>query len=734
MPAWMKPLEAGERKNVLLLTIDGARADHLVSYGAPTASTPRLDHLAATGARFAQAISSSPSTLPAHASIMTGQYPFRHGLRTDRAHRLQDQAETLASRLKSAGFATAAVVSHAKLALDTGLDHGFDSYDKNLVAGSHVVDVRERATDAADVLGRTRAWLDQPREDQPFFLWLHFSDPLAPYLPPPGYAKRAAGNPYDGEISYVDEQIGVVLDLLRARGELSDTLVVVCGTHGEALGEHNEEGHGIFLYDATTRVPMIFSHPSLQQGLVVNPVSSVVDVTPTVLGLLGQAVPESLDGVALGPVLTGEAQLPDRLVYSESLQPADELGWAELRAVRSTDVRYIRAPRPEIYGLNQDPNELVDFSGEAAEQMAQLESELATLLAQGEISLRRPDAPAPFAIEDAERSDPKDAMPGYRERQTAIGLARRLQEDAEEAILGLLEQSPSDPELNAALGTLLLAQEKNQEALIPLRIAAEPQDAGLIEILSLADVTHRLQMPESVDHLERARQAASGGPAPELLQGDWALREKDLGAALTHYRAALERDSGNLLALIGIGRASRGMGLLAEAREALERGLAINPRIFALQFELGLVSEGQGRAADAAAHFERAASLAPGRRMAWRFAGSAMLRVGRQDDALRAFERAASLGDPTVLTHRNLTILLFQKRSYEDALKHAEVVLGIEPRDAQTSLLRAVCLDQLGRAEEASQALASARQIDAGAVKAMIGHPVITSFLQKNPE
>jgi arylsulfatase A-like enzyme/predicted Zn-dependent protease len=729
----MKPLEQGERKNLLLVTIDGVRADHLVSYGAPTASTPRLDHLAATGARFAQAISTSPSSLPSHASIMTGLYPFRHGLRTDRAHRLTGQAQTLASRLQSAGFHTAGVVSSALLALDTGLERGFDQMDEDLVAGSIVIDRTQRTTHAVDVVRRARAWLDQARDDKPYFLWLHFSDPLQPYLPPPGYAKRAAGNPYDGEISYVDEQIGVVLDLLRARGELSNTLVVVCGAHGQSLGEHNEDDHGVFVYDATTRVPMLISHPSLQQGLVVDKVSSIVDLAPTILGLLGQPVPAELDGVALGPVLTGEAHLPDRLVYSESIQPADELGWSDLRAVRSSDVRYIRAPRAEIYGLNQDPNELVDFSAEAAEQMQQLETELAALLAEGEVSERRPGAPAPFAIADGERADPKDAMPGYRERKRVIGMARRLDDDAESALLGLIESDPNDPELNLALGTMQLAKNQLAEALVPLRIAAEPQDASLVEVLALADVTHRLGMPESSQHIERARRIAANDPAPDLMQGDWALASKEYGQARTHYASALERDSGNLLALIGIGRACRGMGLLDEARQALERGLAVNPQVFALQFELGLVSEGQGRAADAAAHFERAASLAPGRRMAWRFAGSALLRVGRQDDALRAFQRAASLGDPTVLTHRNLTILLFQKRSYQEALGHAETVLKMESRDAQTGLLRAVCLDQLGRADEAKQALAEARAIDAGAVKAMIGHPVITSFLQKNP-
>lgn len=735
LPEWQKPLGPGELRNVLLVTLDGVRADHLVAYGSLSASSPRLDHLAATGVLFAQAISPSPSSLPAHASIMTGVYPFRHGLRTDHAHMLTDGVATLAEQLATAGFDTAAVVSTADHAdAGTGMDRGFASFDRNLVAGSHLVGAEQRSTDATDVTRRAKAWLEQPREEKPFLLWVHYSDAVQPYAPPPGYAKRAAGNPYDGEIAYVDEQIGALLDLLRARGELADTLVVVAGAHGESLGEHDADGHDIQLYDATTRVPMIFSHPSLTQGMIVSSVASTVDVAPTVLELMGQTVAEGLDGTALGPVLTGQAMLPDRLVYSESRTPYEELGWADLRAVRSTDVKYIRTVRPEIYGLNQDPGELVDFSDEAEEQMAQLAGQLDELLAEGEVDQRRPDAPPAVQVDEGSRPDPKDAILAYTERQRVLSGARGLVDGMEGQVRGLLEGNPDDPELNSALGTILLGQRKYAEALEPLRIAAEDPGADMVDFIALAKVTHLLEMPEAETHLAAARQAAPRDPAPDLLAADWARLAKDLVQAREFYAAALELEPGNLLALIGLGTANREAGALPEAREALERGLAINPRVYALQFELGKVFQDLGQFAQAAVHYEMAAQLAPGRRMPWRFAGSAMLRVGRQEDALRCFKRAASLGDRSIATQANLAGLLFQKRDYAGAMPHFDIAVEVEPGNAQTWLLRAVALDQLGRADEAKQSLAQARAVDAAQVQGMAAaRDDITSFLQRNP-
>ena len=734
IPAWQKPLPAGELKNVLLVTLEGVRADHLVAYGSLTSSSPRLDHLANTGVMFAQAISPSPSTGPAHASIHTGLYPFRHGFRTDERHRLADAVTTLAEQLAGAGFDTAAVVSTATLAAPNGLERGFAHFDRDLVAGSHIVGTARRATDAIDVTRRARAWLEQPREEKPYLLWVHYADAVQPFTPPPGFAKRAGGNPYDGEIAFVDEQIGALLDLLRARGELANTLVVVAGAHGEALGEHRADGHDTQLYDSTTRVPLIFSHPLLDQGMVVTSVASTVDVTPTVLEMFGQDVPETLDGTALGPVLRGEASLPDRLVYSEARFPYEELGWADLRAVRSTDVRYIRTVRPEIYGLNQDPNELVDFSDQAAEQMAQLEAQLAELLADGEIDARRDGAQPPSQVPEEERPDPKDAIAAYTERQRVIQGARGLVDGMEPQVRGLLEANPDDPELNGALGALLMAERKYELALEPLRIAAEAPSAGLVDLLALADCTHMLQMPEADEHLAAARELAPRDPAPDLLAGDWARRDQDLVQAREFYSAALELDPGNLLALVGLGIANRQGGALPEAREALERGLAINPRVYSLQFELGLVCQDQTRFAEAAVHFEIAAQLAPGRRMPWRFAGSAMLRVGRMDDALRCFQRAAALGDRSVATQVNLASLLFQKRAYQQAMPHFDIAIEVEPNNAQTWLLRAVAQDQLGQTDAAKESLTRARAIDANQVAAMAGaRDDITSFLQRNP-
>lgn len=735
LPAWQQPLRTGDIRDVLLITLDGVRADHLVSYGSPSASSPRIDHLAATGVRFDLAISPTPQTLPSHASVMTGVYPFRHGLRTDEGHRLADDVPVLAESLQAAGYRTGAVISSALHAEDTGLARGFDDFDDNLVAGSHVPDRSERRTPATDVTVRAAAWLQQPREEQqPRFLWVHYSDCTMPYTPPPGFAKRVAGNPYDAEIAYVDEQIGSLLDFLRARDELADTLVIVVGSHGESLGEHGADGSGIFVYDSMTRVPMIFSHPRLAQGTIVPMVSSTTDVMPTVLELLGQSMPEVLDGTPLGSVLTGDSMLPDRLVYNESRMPYERLGWADIRALRSSEIRYIRTKVPEIYGVSQDPGELVDFSADAPDQLAQMEEKLAELLADGERDERRPGTPAPILIADEQRPDVKEVIYDYTERERAITAGRALRDGAEAELRALLEGSPDDPELNLALGAVKMSEGRYDLALEPVRIGAEARGASMMDVLALAIVTHELDMPEAVDHLARAQELAPDDPAPALLEGDWARTEGRFADAVVAYEKALRIEPGNLLAQLGLGKTYRASGQLDEARAVLERGLTTNPRVFGLQFELGLVCQATGQFALAAAHFERAAMESPGRARAWRFAGSAMLRVNRQEDALRCFRRAAALGDRAIETQANLANLLFQKRAYSEALPHFEIALEVEPNNAQAWLFQAVALDQLGQRDEAVQSVARARQIDAAQVAGFAGaRDDITDFLQRNP-
>lgn len=339
--------------NLLLITLDTTRAGRLGCYGNSSIATPALDSLAHTGVFFTEALSPTPTTLPTHTSIHTGLYPVHHGVRANGRFRLAERHETLAETLKANGYATAAIVSAFVLDSQFGLNQGFDRYHDNIAIDGFNAELGAAERRAQVTVDRALRWLDELSEQAPFFLWLHLFDPHANYTPPEPYASRYAANPYDGEIAYVDAQIARLLARLTDRGLAEQTLIVVTGDHGEALGEHGEHTHGYLLYDVTLRVPLILhcGH-RLGGGGHVDRRVSLVDVAPTVMSLLGITPPALLDGVDL-------LQPPDdaRPIFAETYHGWMEYGWAALLAVYSGNYKYIHSPEAELFDLAADPRE-----------------------------------------------------------------------------------------------------------------------------------------------------------------------------------------------------------------------------------------------------------------------------------------------------------------------------------------------------------------------------------------
>jgi len=388
LEAGLGPLSAIPRgslagRNVLLVTLDTTRADRLGCYGARGAETTTLDRIAAEGIRFTQAAAAAPETLPSHATLLTGLYPPGHGVRMNSEFRLGRGPRTLAELFRSKRYETAAFVSAFVLDARYGLGRGFDLYDDSVSApldGGFPSGTVERP--AAAVTDSVLAWLSRRSAAKPFFTWVHYFDAHAPYLPPEPWATRFSGRLYEGEIAYVDSQLARLVEALRERGLLEKTLIVVAADHGESLGEHAERTHGLFVYDATMRVPLLVRLPGMPtRGTVDGRQVSLVDVLPTLAALCGLDDRAPRDGVSLlGPVPE------DRTVYLESLAPFLDFGWAPLSAVRSVDAKYIRAPRPEMYDLAADPSEAHDLArapGSAARRMTALAGDLAARHASG---------------------------------------------------------------------------------------------------------------------------------------------------------------------------------------------------------------------------------------------------------------------------------------------------------------------------------------------------------------
>lgn len=335
-------------RNVIFITLDTMRADRLPVYGFDAVATPTLDRLAAEGVVFEQAFAAVPLTLPSHATLFTGLYPPRHSVHDNAGAPLAAEFETLAEVLASRGLVSAAFVSSAVLAPGRGLEQGFNTYSLGKKECPGSAGTRRPADEVVD---ESLEWL-AGQGASPFFLWMHLYDTHAP-IRVPFELTLAHGDPYLAAIAYEDSQIARVVDYLEERGLLDESLVVVAGDHGESLGDHGEESHGLFVYDAALRVPLIVRGPGIAPARVGAAVR-LIDVMPTVLDLFGVRSP-SIQGVSLTNLMSGAEEAP-REVYAESRYP-QRFGWANLRTLRAGRWKVIEAPRPELYDVAADLRE-----------------------------------------------------------------------------------------------------------------------------------------------------------------------------------------------------------------------------------------------------------------------------------------------------------------------------------------------------------------------------------------
>ncbi|MEO1369044.1 MAG: sulfatase, partial [Acidobacteriota bacterium] len=373
------------------ITLDTTRADFLGCYGKESARTPNLDRVAEEGTLFLHALSSVPVTLPSHSTLFTGTYPLVHGVRDNGLFSLPSERQTLAEILKDQGYATGAAIGAFPLTREFGLDQGFDYYNDHIsIAGE---DYRGRKQEqksgnffeerpADRVNDAILPWLRENAE-RPFFAWIHYWDPHHPHIPPAPYDQLYSHDLYQGEIAFADQNLGVVLRELETQGIADRTLIVISGDHGEGRGEHNEDTHSLLSYDSTLRVPFLIKAPGFPAGVRISERVGTVDALPTILDLLGLEAPDEVQGRSLVPQLRGEAREGNRRAYyAETLSPRLSHGLGELRAFYKGSYKYIHGPRPELYDLGEDPDELRDLVALEPEIGSSLESDLAAFIAE----------------------------------------------------------------------------------------------------------------------------------------------------------------------------------------------------------------------------------------------------------------------------------------------------------------------------------------------------------------
>ncbi|MCA9118253.1 MAG: sulfatase-like hydrolase/transferase, partial [Planctomycetaceae bacterium] len=511
--------------NVLLITLDTTRADRLGCYGYSPAQTPVLDRLAQQGVLFERAYAPVPLTLPSHASMLTGLYPPEHSLHTNGQAALPREIPTLATELQEAGYATAAFIAAFVLDRKFGLQRGFETYDDDLSLAAPTLHGDHQYRDARQVIDAAIEWLS-PRGDKPFFCWVHLFDPHYPYLAHEDrFGAEFADRPYDAELAYVDEQIERLLSTLEKSGELEHTVIVVVGDHGESLGEHGELTHGMTVYDATLRVPLIVVSPEEGQPghRVAEPVS-LVDLTPTLLDRLGMQSLAQASGRSLRPALQGEP-LSQAPCYAETDEPYAAAHWSPQRALITSQWKYIRSPRAELYDLIADPHELRNLATESSGQLQQLEEELAAweermkqplansvaLSEQERRALRSLGyAAVNETARDRERPlpDVKDMLPYYYRLNDAVAMIDTGRYDLAEPVLReVLAADENYFEAHGELGRCLLKLGRLPEAVRSFRRTMELNPhADRVQSMLGATLLLQGQHSDAVEALELAIQ------------------------------------------------------------------------------------------------------------------------------------------------------------------------------------------------------------------------------------
>ncbi len=592
--------------NILLISIDTLRADHLGAYGCTSVETPNIDKLAREGVLFSNAYTPCPITLPAHASLLTGVYPAFHNVRNNGIATARPSLTFLQEVLRNNGYATGAVIGSLVLDSGFGLDQGFDTYDDEIVQSDRDVSTfffPERR--AEEVTSRAYAFLKQQGlNGKPFFLWVHYFDPHGVYAPPGRFADKYADNPYDGEIAYVDEQIGVLGNMLRMTGLDNDTLWIITSDHGEGLGEHGETTHGIFVYDTTLHVPLIlFNKELMSEPMEVSACVSLVDIMPTVMDLLNITACESelsMHGMSLVPLLAGRKEKIHDLLYFETLMPYFDYGWAGLRGVRSDGLKYIAAPEPELYDSHEDPVELDNIFEKCRATARSMNASMHDEWGSG----YEGDGQAGASGIDAKT----------RSVLSALGYSSGAKHE-------YLEGDPF----------------------------SGPDPKSMIWVRSSLDRGASLYMQgryfDSVNLLEELHQKVPDNPKAPFYMGAAYLKLGKLDMAEKCYMSVLDLQPENTEALTNLGFIFGQKGRVEEAIKTLNAALALNPDHIKALMNLSIIHAQAGDAKKAEQGFLRLKEIAPNHVKVYECLGSLYANEGDFRSALEAFEEALRL-DP----------------------------------------------------------------------------------------
>ncbi len=720
--------------NVVVVTLDTLRADRLGCYGFRGVATPNIDAVAAEGVLFEQATATVPLTLPSHTSIFTGLIPPKHGVRDNGGFFVDQKTTTLAERMKESGWTTGAFIGAWVLDSRWGLDQGFDTYsDRFDLSKYKVVNLGTVQKKGDEVMDLALEWLEGVKSRK-FFAWVHLYDPHTPYEPPEPFLSRYPGQPYLGEVAYTDQVVGRLVSWLKGAGVWDRTVLVLLADHGESLGEHGEKAHTFFVYDATQHVPLVVRTPWGDRGRSRAQVSTV-DLMPTVLDLVGLPPQPDIDGRSLARLVQHPAAEAPGVAYAETYFPRFHYGWQHLRAMRDGKWKYIEAPTPELYDVQQDPGETKNVYKAYSRRAEDLRLLLEKMAGSGVQAAPDKDTLDPETLQrlaalgyvgggprvdpEAVLPDPKDKIGLFERMGAARGLAK--QEKLDEAVTAMRAVIAEDPgiiDAHTALGGWLRKLKRPDEAIAAYRRALEIQPENEAALSELAEVYRAQGKPEAA--IEGYRTALRLEPRQPNVWYQLATLYLDLGReaeAKETFEKALEhnREMGsayNSLAALAFER-----GDTAEAERLVRKGLALEEDLRSSRFNLGRVLEARGQLAEAERLYrEELAQFGDNGRARFNLA---QLRRERGDRAgfvaeLReSTEKAPDFGAAFFFLAREELIAGRLDAAADLARRGLEVDKGSRVAPLGHYVLADVYTRQ-GKRAEAAEEVAKARKIEAG--------------------
>ncbi len=691
--------------NLLLVTIDTVRSDRLGAYGYERAQTPVLDSLAERGVVFEEAYSPAPMTLPVHSTLMTGLLPPEHGARVNGMHKLAQEVPTLAEHLSAYGYRTGAFIAAFVLDRRFGLDRGFDVYDDDL-SEAYEQKLHEGLSTyrpADVVVSSALSWLEAGELDQPFFAWVHLYDAHYPWHPHGADVtdRNAETGTYDGEIAFVDAQIGRLVQYLRENGLEENTVVVALADHGEGLGDHHEIEHAYLLNEEVLHVPWIMAGPGIDEGQRVRALVTLEDFQPTALELVGFNQPGNPR--SLVPALRGETRDAAES-YAETDLPWTAFRWGPQRSLTTEEWKYIRSPQPELYNRATDRGELANLATARKDVLAQLEARLSEI--EAALVVRESDV-APVSNEELEQlaalgyaAGTEAELPGgiaglegladVKERLGIKDLATELRKAVEMGTIApevrlsmaqrLVEASPETPSFHSQLGRALVEIGARERALASLDRVVElaPTDAGAH--YDLGDVLQQLgQTQRAREHLELALEIAPEMAAAHVGMGNVQRAEGRPDLAAGEYSEALRLRPGYAEAYFNLAQTFVDRNKPQQALEHMLLALEHKPGWDLAHRAIANSFMSMGRVEESIEHFEAACASLSSDANLQNDLGAAYYQLGRMQEAYESFVRALEIDPKFFRPYLNLGNLAFNHGRDDVALERYEAALQLIP-------------------------------------------------------